>query len=91
MIDPPTGHGLASYTKKHLNDEGIHEAMFEEFTPGKLDYGDLIDEIRQRGIDVLYIGGYSAESALIVRQARDGTTGFSTGVGRCIAQLGFLG
>jgi branched-chain amino acid transport system substrate-binding protein len=65
------GNGLASYTKKHLNAQGIHEVMFEEFTAGRLDYGDLIEEIRRRGVDVLYVGGYSAESALIVRQARD--------------------
>ena len=70
------GYGLANYTKKRLNDEGIHEVMFEEFTPGKLDYGDLIDEIRRQKIDVLYIGGYSAESALIVRQARDAQMDF---------------
>ncbi len=65
------GHGLARYTKKHLNNKGVQEVMFSEFTPGKLDYGDLIGEIRRQGIDALYIGGYSAESALIVRQARD--------------------
>ena len=70
------GHGLASYTKKHLNDQGVHEVMFEEFTAGRLDYGDLIDEIRLRGVDVLYVGGYSAESALIVRQARDAQVDF---------------
>lgn len=70
------GSGLASYTKKHLNEQGVREVMFEEFTAGRLDYGDLIDEIRQRGVEVLYIGGYSAESALIVRQARDAKIDF---------------
>lgn len=70
------GYGLASYTKQHLNTQGVHEVMFDDFTAGKLDYGDLIGEIRQHGVEVLYIGGYSAESALIVRQARDAEMDF---------------
>ena len=65
------GNGLANYTKKHLNAQGVPVVMFGEFTAGSLDYGDLIDEIRRHGVDVLYVGGYSAESAVIVRQARD--------------------
>ncbi len=65
------GNGLARYTKQFLNDQGIREVMFDEFEPGQLDYGDLLDQIGRLGVDVLYIGGYSAESALIVRQARD--------------------
>jgi branched-chain amino acid transport system substrate-binding protein len=70
------GQGLASYTKNRLNAEGIREVMFAEFTAGKLDYGELINEIRRLGVEVLYIGGYSAESALIVRQARDAQLDF---------------
>ena len=65
------GTGLATYTRRQLNSLGIKELMFTEFKAGLLDYGDLLDQIRELGIEVLYIGGYSAESALIVRQARD--------------------
>ena len=50
---------------------GTRERLFLGFDSGKLDYGDLLAEVKQKGIEVLYTGAYSAESALIVRQARD--------------------
>lgn len=70
------GSGLARQTRERLNSEGVQVALFRDFQPGKLDYGDLLEEIRQLQIEVLYIGGYSAESALIVRQARDAQLDF---------------
>ena len=45
--------------------------LFLEFNPGELDYSELLNQIKQQKIAALYIGAYSAESALIVRQARD--------------------
>jgi branched-chain amino acid transport system substrate-binding protein len=65
------GIGLARHTRARLNQLGINAVFFAEFKAGLLDYGDLLDQIRQQDIEVLYIGGYSAESALIIRQARD--------------------
>ena len=65
------GSGLARATQKYLNDRGLREILFHGFEPGKLDYSSLLNEVKRREIDVLYVGAYSAESALIVRQARD--------------------
>ncbi len=65
------GSGLARATQKYLNDRGTREILFHGFDPGQLDYSSLLNEVKRRGIEVLYIGGYSAESALIIRQARD--------------------
>ena len=65
------GEGLASYTRELLNEKGTTETLFTGFDPGKLDYSDLLAEVERLGIDVLYTGAYSAESALILRQARD--------------------
>jgi branched-chain amino acid transport system substrate-binding protein len=65
------GHGLARHTRNRLNALGTRETLFQAFDPGMLDYGDLLAEVKRLGIDVLYTGAYSAESALIVRQARD--------------------
>ena len=65
------GHGLARHTRDRLNELGTSEAMFRAFDPGQLDYSELLAEVESLGIDVLYTGAYSAESALIVRQARD--------------------
>ena len=68
------GKGLAEETGKQLNERGITEAMFEAFTPGECDYSALVSRMEAAGIDVFYVGGYSAEAALILRQAQ--TRGF---------------
>ncbi len=65
------GQGLAQHTRDRLNALGTRETLFQAFVPGQLDYGELLAEVRRLDIDVLYTGAYSAESALIVRQARD--------------------
>ena len=69
--DSSYGRGLAQATRERLNALGTKETLFRAFQPGQLDYGELLDDVRRLGIDVLYTGAYSAESALIVRQARD--------------------
>lgn len=69
--DSSYGLGLAQATRDRLRALGTREKMFSAIAPGQLDYGELLAEIRRLGIDVLYTGTYSAESALIVRQARD--------------------
>ncbi|MDC1286676.1 branched-chain amino acid ABC transporter substrate-binding protein [Gammaproteobacteria bacterium] len=65
------GLGLAESTRDLLNALGTRETLFLGIDPGQLDYGDLLAEVKRKGIEVLYTGAYSAESALIVRQARD--------------------
>ena len=65
------GHGLAQHTRDRLNALGTRETLFQAFDPGQLDYGNLLAEVKRLGIEVLYTGTYSAESALIIRQARD--------------------
>ncbi|MCP4980738.1 MAG: branched-chain amino acid ABC transporter substrate-binding protein [Gammaproteobacteria bacterium] len=70
------GLGLAQNTRDRLNALGTREKFFAGFDPGQLDYGELLNEVKSRAIDVLYTGAYSAESALIVRQARDASLDF---------------
>ena len=65
------GKGLAEETRKQLNKRGVTEAMFEAFTPGKTDYSALVSKMQAAGIEVFYVGGYSTEAALILRQARN--------------------
>jgi branched-chain amino acid transport system substrate-binding protein len=65
------GRGLAEETKKRLNERGVAEAMFGTIEPGKADYWDVVQKMRASGIKVLYYGGYQAEAALIIRQARE--------------------
>jgi branched-chain amino acid transport system substrate-binding protein len=65
------GEGLAEETRKQLNSRGVTEAMYAAYEPGEADYSPLVSKMRTAGIDVVYIGGYSTEAALIVRQAHD--------------------
>ncbi|MCP4430403.1 MAG: branched-chain amino acid ABC transporter substrate-binding protein [Gammaproteobacteria bacterium] len=65
------GSGLARATQKYLNEQGVREMLFHGFAAGELDYSSLLNEVKRRKIEALYVGAYSAESALIVRQARD--------------------
>jgi branched-chain amino acid transport system substrate-binding protein len=65
------GKGLAQETKKRLNDHGVVEVMFEAIEPLAVDYWDVVQKMRSKGVEVLYYGGYASEAALIVRQARE--------------------
>jgi branched-chain amino acid transport system substrate-binding protein len=63
------GKGLADEVKKHLNDLGVVEMMYLAYEPRKVDYWDVIDKIKTAAIDVVYLGGRSTETGLIVRGA----------------------
>ena len=65
------GKGLADETRKQLNKRGVAEATYEAYTPGERSYSKLVTKMQAAGIDVVYVGGYSAEAGLMVRQARD--------------------
>jgi branched-chain amino acid transport system substrate-binding protein len=65
------GKGLAEEVKKQLNERGVSEILFTTYAPGAMDYSDLLEQLRAASIEVLYLGGYSPEAGLIVRQARD--------------------
>ncbi len=64
------GKGLADETRKQLNKRGVQEAMYEAYVPGESDYSPLVSRMQSASIDVFYVGGYSTEAALILRQAR---------------------
>jgi branched-chain amino acid transport system substrate-binding protein len=65
------GKGLAQEVKKRLNERGVSEALFTTYAPDAMDYSDLLDQLGAASIDVLFVGGYSPEAGLIIRQARD--------------------
>ncbi len=65
------GKGLADETRKQLNKRGVKEAMYEAYVPGERSFSPLISKMQAAGIDVFYVGGYSTEAALLIRQARD--------------------
>jgi branched-chain amino acid transport system substrate-binding protein len=65
------GKGLAELTKEHLNRRGVREAIYQAYVPGQVSYGAEIDELQAADIDVVFIGGYHTEIALMARAARD--------------------
>jgi len=65
------GKGLATETRKQLDRRGITVALEEIYPPGERDYSLLVDKLQAASIDVIYVGGYTAETGLMVRQARD--------------------
>jgi branched-chain amino acid transport system substrate-binding protein len=67
----PYGRGLADETRKTLNTRGVREAMFEQITPGLVDYFEVVEKIQATSIDVLYYAGYPQEAGLLIRQLRD--------------------
>ena len=65
------GKDLADATRKQLNKRGVTEAMYEAFAPGQESYFAIVSKMKDEDIDVFYLGGYSTEAALMIRQARD--------------------
>jgi branched-chain amino acid transport system substrate-binding protein len=66
-----SGRGLAEETRKTLNARGDGEAIFEQITPGLVDYFEVVKKIRAASVDVLYYAGYPPEAGLLIRQLRD--------------------
>jgi branched-chain amino acid transport system substrate-binding protein len=65
------GKGLADATKEQLNKQGVTEAIYEAYVPGKNDYSTEIAALQAAKIALLYVGGYHTEVALMARVARD--------------------
>jgi branched-chain amino acid transport system substrate-binding protein len=65
------GKGIAESTKEQLNRRGVSEVIYQPYVPGGKDYGAEIAELQAAGIDVLFIGGYPTEIALMARAAGD--------------------
>ncbi|MFI4999317.1 MAG: branched-chain amino acid ABC transporter substrate-binding protein [Reyranellales bacterium] len=67
----PYGAGIAIETKKNMNAAGMQEALRDSFQKGDKDFTALISKMKQMGIDVVYVGSYHTETALLMKQASD--------------------
>jgi branched-chain amino acid transport system substrate-binding protein len=65
------GKGVADLTKEQLNRRGVSEAIYQTYVPGRVHYAAEIAELQAADINVLFIGGYQTEIALMARAARD--------------------
>ena len=86
------GKGVADLTKEQLNRRGLSEVIYQAYVPGGNNYAAEITELQAAEIDVVFIGGYQAEVALIARQARE--RGYPvqlvTGVGLTAEDFGLI-
>lgn len=65
------GIQLAADTKKTMNAAGLVEAIHTGFIAGERDYRPLARDMRAHRIDVVFLGAYPTEGALILRALRD--------------------
>ena len=64
------GEDLAEEVRRRLRERGVRESMFEAITLGQTEFLELVGRLQDENIDILFFGGFTAEGALLVRQAR---------------------
>jgi branched-chain amino acid transport system substrate-binding protein len=62
------GKGIADQVRLNLKKLGVTDSYDTSYTAGDKDYSALISRLKQEGITLVYIGGYYADSGLIMRQ-----------------------
>ena len=67
----PLGSALALKFKQSLTAAGQTEKLNLAYKSGQNDYETQVNAILAANIDVVYIGGYAAEAATIIRSLRD--------------------
>jgi branched-chain amino acid transport system substrate-binding protein len=84
------GLGLVEVTKKRLNQRGVTEVMFDSYVPEQKDYLSLVEKLSAAKVDVLYVGGYVSDIALIIRQAKAKLPALKLVAGDALASEDFL-
>ncbi len=69
------GKGIADQVRLNLKKLHIADAYDTSYTAGDKDYSALISRLKAAGITLVYIGGYYADSGLIMREGA--TQGFT--------------
>jgi branched-chain amino acid transport system substrate-binding protein len=64
------GNGIANDFRGALNRAGNKEVYYDGYVGREKDYGSLVAKLKQANPDILFIGGFSTDIALIVRQMR---------------------
>jgi branched-chain amino acid transport system substrate-binding protein len=65
------GKGLADQTKRTLNAAGVVEKQFDAINKGDKDFSSIVARFKRDNIDVVFLGSYHQEAALLLRQMRD--------------------
>ncbi len=69
------GKGIGDQVRMNLARLGVPVTYSTSYTAGDKDYSSLVSRMKQAGIQVVYIGGYYADSGLIIREGA--TQGFT--------------
>lgn len=65
------GRGFVNYAKEVLAAGGKVNVVLEEgITPGAVDYGAVLQKVRQSGAEAIIFGGYHPEASKLVQQMR---------------------
>ena len=62
------GKGIADQVRLNLKKLGVVDSYDTSYTAGEKDYSALVSRLKEAGITLVYIGGYYADSGLIIRQ-----------------------
>jgi branched-chain amino acid transport system substrate-binding protein len=72
----PYGTGLARETERTVTGKGAAIALRDSYNQRQHDFSALIGKLKAAKVDVVYLGGYHDDVAVLVRQAREqGFTG----------------
>lgn len=66
----PYGKGLATALQTELATDGIRDVLFVDYEPGKNQYRSLVSKVNDAVAEVLFVGGYFGDAAVIVRDMR---------------------
>jgi branched-chain amino acid transport system substrate-binding protein len=65
------GKGIADQVRANLAKLGFKVAYNASYTAGDKDYTALVSRMKQEGITLVYLGGYYADTGLIVREGAE--------------------
>lgn len=57
------GQGLADRTRMQLNHRGVTETLYGTYEANSRDFYKLVSSLKEKAIDVLYVGGYPSDVA----------------------------
>ncbi len=64
------GTSVARAMRSWCRDQGISIEVDASYEPGDLDFGPLVDRVREAAPDVVYVVSYLVDASLFIRQAR---------------------
>ena len=63
--------GLATETKRRLNELGVEEAAFVGVDPATAEWGAVAERLGEEGVEVIYAPMHSPDAGLLIRSAAD--------------------